>query len=145
MSRIEADAQRLWQSGESVRWLSGAADMHVAGVILGTNGPLMAALAKATAYHDPGVVDMLRSGGSLCGELQCTGNGRPCESGRNGSVAELQVGLEVHLRSILRDAGAVGWLCVRRQEIRLWWRRSGKMSTLMFYIRKCWQMQPWAE
>ena len=90
--------------------------MHVAGVILGTNGPLMAELAKATAYHDPGVVDMLRSGGSLCGELQCTGNGRPCESGRNGSVAELQVGLEVHCgASCLMRALLIGFACAGKK------------------------------
>ena len=72
--------------------------MQVAGVIRDVNGPLMAVLAESIAYHDAGVVTMMRDGGPLCGLLSCTGNGRPSVPSLSYSAQEVQEGLEASMR-----------------------------------------------
>ena len=139
VSRIEDEAQRLSHSGACQQWLLGAEDkapcfcptpsgcwaarvlgavaVQVAGVVRDVNGPLMEVLAQAIAYHDAGVVDMLRDGGLLLGLLKCTGNGRPSEPLLKCSKLEVHEGLEARVRLSVCAACATYVLHVSRNGI----------------------------
>lgn len=95
----------------------GAVAVQVAGVVRDVNGPLMEVLAQAIAYHDAGVVDMLRDGGLLFGLLKCTGNGRPSEPLLKCSEQEVHEGLEARMRLSICAACATYVLHVCRSGI----------------------------
>ena len=75
---IERLAEMYRRSGEATAWLE-STEKAVRGVVEPVSGPLLAALAKATAYSDPEVVEMLRRGAPLLGKIPASPDCKPGE------------------------------------------------------------------
>ena len=75
LRNLETRAEELVNTGAHEAWLNDA-DPYVKVISESVNGPLLAALARETNYHDPDCVDIFRVGAPLTGPLQVSGNGK---------------------------------------------------------------------